>query len=152
MTSSYDRAMMATDPLLVRAIPAPDPLTDFFWTSGADGRLRFLRCADCGFYIHPASRPCPRCLSADVAPTVVSGVGIVATFTINIHQWVPRQDPYVIAVIELIEQSGLRLTSNVIGCDPSSVRIGHKVHVRFIHRNDLYYPIFVHAEQSETTA
>jgi uncharacterized OB-fold protein len=40
-----------------RVQPALDDENRFFWTSGEDGRLRFLRCQTCGYYLHP---PLPR--------------------------------------------------------------------------------------------
>jgi uncharacterized OB-fold protein len=142
------RAWTLEDPLLQRAVPAPDPLSDFFWTSGADGELRILRCLSCGFYLQPPSVPCQRCLGAEVVPTVVSGTGVVAACTVNVQQWTPGQPPYAIAIVELDEQRGLRLTSNVVGCDPDDVRIGQAVEVRFIHRNDVYYPVFTPTDQA----
>ena len=134
--------MPIEDPLLTRAIPAADPLADFFWSSGADGKLRVLRCADCGYYIHPPTRPCPRCRAAQVFPAVVSGHATVLACTVNTQEWVPGQQPYVVAIVELTEQPGLRLTSNVVGCPPAEVRIGQRVAVRFVHRNDIFYPVF----------
>jgi uncharacterized OB-fold protein len=131
------------DPLQQRAVPAHDPLTAFFWSSGADGQLRILRCGSCGFYLHPPSTPCPRCLSTALAPSVVSGQGTVEAVTTNVQEWVPGQRPYSIAVVELEEQSGVRLTSNVIGCQPDQVRIGQRVRVWFMHRDGIYYPVFV---------
>ena len=131
-----------TDPLLSRPVPAFDPLAAFFWESGADGRLRILRCGGCGFYVHPPSHPCPQCFSTEIAPAVVSGDGTVATYTVNVQQWVPGQAPYSIAVVELDEQQGLRLTSNIVDCDPDEVHIGQRVRVSFIHRNGIYYPVF----------
>jgi uncharacterized OB-fold protein len=130
------------DPLLSRPVPAYDPLAAFFWESGADGRLRIMRCADCGFYLHPPSHPCPQCFSADVAPAMVSGDGTVATYTTNVQQWVGGQAPYSIAIVELDEQRGLRLTTNIVGCGPDEAHIGQRVRVRFIHRNEIYYPVF----------
>jgi uncharacterized OB-fold protein len=130
------------DPLPTRPVPAFDPLAAFFWSSGADGKLRVLRCGQCGFYVHPPSVPCPRCLKRDVEPAVMSGTGTVAACTVNVQQWTPGQRPYSIAVIELAEQVGLRLTSNVVDCDPGEVRIGQQVRVIFLHRNGIYYPLF----------
>ncbi len=138
-------ARTIADPLLSRPVPAFDPLAAFFWESGADDQLRILRCGGCGFYIHPPSHPCPQCFSAELAPAVVSGNGTVATYTVNVQQWVAGQQPYAIAVVELDEQHGLRLTSNVVSCDPDEVHIGQRVRVCFIHRNDIYYPVFVPA-------
>jgi hypothetical protein len=48
----------------------------------------------------------------------------------------------------LAEQRGLRLTSNVVGCDPGDVHIGQVVQVRFIHRNGICYPVFTPGDQS----
>lgn len=134
---------MVADPLLHRPAPAGDPLHAFFWASGADGVLRMLRCSSCGFWLHPPSSQCPVCSSASVTPQALSGRATVATFTVNVQQWVPGQEPYVYAIVEFPEQAGLRLTTNVVGCDVSSVSIGQQVLVAFVHRNDVYYPVFV---------
>jgi uncharacterized OB-fold protein len=141
-------SQLAADPLLVRAVPAFDPVAAFFWSSGEDGRLRILRCGRCITFVHPPSRPCPRCLATDVDPVAVSGVGTVVACTVNVQQWTAGQPPYSIAIIELVEQQGLRLTSNVIGCDPDAVSIGQRVKVVFVHRNDIYYPLFTPIEDA----
>ena len=46
-------------------LPLLDDENRFFWTSGADGRLRFLRCQACGYYLHPPLPRCPTCGSGD---------------------------------------------------------------------------------------
>ena len=74
---------MADQPF--RVLPRLEPATEFFWKSGEDGQLRFLRCGDDGTYIHPPAPVCPVCLGRNLSPSVVSGRGTVATFTIN-HQ------------------------------------------------------------------
>ena len=88
--------MLANGPSF-RVLPRLDDENTFFWTSGADGVLRFLRCHDCHFYVHPPGPICPSCLSRDVAPETVSGRGRVETFTVNYQQWIPGSEPYVIA-------------------------------------------------------
>ena len=130
------------DPLIRRTRPAGDPLHDFFWTSGADGRLRFLRCDKCGYFSHPPTARCPRCLAEGMMPTPVAGTGTIYTFTVNYQPWVAGQQPYVIAVIELDEQPGLRITSNVVGCGVDDVAIGDRVTVTFLHRHERWYPLF----------
>lgn len=134
--------MIVDDPLLQRPAPADDPLHRFFWASGADGVLRMLRCTDCGYWLHPPSPRCPSCSSAAVAPQPLSGRATVYSFTVNVQQWVPDQPPYVYAIVELAEQAGLRLTTNVVGCAPEDVRIGQSLRVAFVHRHDVYYPVF----------
>jgi len=142
----HSASITVDDPLLQRAIPVHDPLSAFFWNSGADGKLRVMCCGECAHYIHPPSVPCPRCLSRDVRPAVVSGLGTVQACTINVQAWVPGQHPYSVAIIELAEQHGLRLTSNVIGCEPEAVHIDQQVRAVFLHRNAIYYPVFVPTE------
>jgi uncharacterized OB-fold protein len=67
----------------------------------------------------------------------------VATFTVNHQAWFPGFDPpYVIAIVELAEQAGLRLTTNLVGCPPERVRIGMAVRVRFEAYEDVYLPLF----------
>ena len=73
----------------------------------------------------------------------MSGRGQVVTFTINHQPWNPTvQVPYVIALIELDEQKGLRLATNIVGCPPSDVRIGMRVRVTFLERDDVWLPLF----------
>ncbi|MCU1450810.1 MAG: DNA-binding protein [Acidimicrobiales bacterium] len=126
-----------------RLLPRVDDTNEFFWTSGADGRLRFLRCQTCGYYIHPPSPICPIDLSRDLAPEAVSGRGTVHTFTINQQPWIPGYDPpYAIAIVELEEQEGLRLMTNIVGCGPDDVHVGMPVEVTFEHNNDVWLPLF----------
>ena len=77
---------MSGDPPF-RVLPALSDENRFFWTSGADGRLRFLRCGGCGYYLHPPSPRCPRCGGAELAPDPVSGRGTVHSFTVNHQPW-----------------------------------------------------------------
>lgn len=128
--------------------PAPDPLTDFFWSSGADGKLRLLTCADCGYRTHPAGPVCALCLSRNVAPQPVSGLGTILTCTVNVQQWVSGQGPYVIALVGLDEQDDLRLATNIVDADPWSVSVGDRVQVRFVARHGVYYPLFSKVEDS----
>jgi uncharacterized OB-fold protein len=136
-------ARILDDPLLHRLAPADDPDTRFFWTSGADGRLRLQRCADCNYYVHPPTRNCPICGSDQCSPQTVSGHGHVHTFTVNYQQWVTDQRLYIVAVVELDEQIGLRLTSNLLACGVDDVAIGMRVTVGFIVRHDVWYPVFI---------
>ena len=133
--------MLANGPSL-RVLPRLDDENRFFWTSGADGVLRILRCNNCGFYIHPPGPICPRCLSRDVAPQRVSGRGRVETFTINYQQWIPGSDPYVIAWVSLEEQPSVRLSTNLIDVEVEDVHIGMEVAVEFEEVEDVFIPLF----------
>jgi len=40
---------------------------------------------------------------------------------VNHHPWIPGfEPPYVIAIVEIEEQPGLRVTTNLVGCTPDS--------------------------------
>lgn len=124
-------------------LPQLDDTNRFFWTSGARGELCFLRCGDCGYWLHPPAPLCPQCLSAHVAPEAVSGLATVAAVTTNYQAWVPGIEvPYVIAIVELDEQPGLRLTTNVVDLPVEAVTIGLRVRVVFEAREDVWLPIF----------
>jgi len=129
-----------------RILPRLGGAAEFFWTSGADGQLRFLRCQSCGYYVHPPSPICPVDLSKDLAPEPVSGRGTVHTFTVNHQPWIPGYEtPYAVAIVELEEQEGLRLMTNVVGCPPDDVHIGMPVRVTFEHHDDVWLPLFTPA-------
>lgn len=126
----------------VRILPTLTEDNRFFWTGGRDGILRILRCSDCEHWIHPPSPVCPICLASS-RPTSVSGAATVHSFTVNYHPWFPgMQVPYVVAIVELPEQSGLRLTTNIVNCQPDQVRIGMAVAVTFCEQEDVFLPLF----------
>jgi uncharacterized OB-fold protein len=126
-----------------RVLPRVDDTNRHYWTGGADGELRFLRCGACGYWLHPPGPICPACLSKELAPAAVSGAAVVHTFTVNHQPWIPGFDPpYVIAIVELPEQAGLRITTNIVGCAPDEVRVGMPVFVTFDEYEDVWLPMF----------
>jgi uncharacterized OB-fold protein len=126
-----------------RVLPRVTDLNRHFWTGGAEGELRFLRCRACATYVHPPAPVCPACLSRELRPEAVSGRATVVTFTLNHQPWVPAPDhPYAIAIVEIEEQPGLRLMTNVVNCPAGSVRIGMPVRVVFEQHEDVHVPLF----------
>ena len=127
-----------------RVLPRVTDQNEHFWRGGAEGELRFLRCQNDGYWIHPPAPICPRCLKKDLAVEAVSGDGVVHTFTVNEQAWIPTLDPpYVIAIVEFPEQEGLRLTTNIVNVDPYDVYIGMPVRVVFDnYDDDVWLPMF----------
>jgi uncharacterized OB-fold protein len=118
--------------------PSPEPaeLTEPFWMAGLDGELRLQKCADCGHIRYPVSTICSRCLSPKSAWAAMSGRGTVQSYIVferAYHEAWADQVPYVVALIELAE--GPVLISNVVGVEPSAVRVGQPVTVTFRRRS-----------------
>ena len=127
----------------MRPLPELTPASAWFWTSGADGRLRVQGCTDCSTLVHPPVPLCPVCRSRAWEPTVVSGRGTVIGYTVNHHQWHPDlPPPYIVAVVALAEDPGVRLTTTLVDCDPSEAAVGQEVVVRFEHHEDVWLPLF----------
>jgi hypothetical protein len=125
-----------------RVLPSLDQPSAFFWTSGADGRLRFLRCSGCSYLIHPPAPICPKCQGRDAAPSAVSGRGTVHSFTVNHQPWDGAGDAYVIGLVEIDEQTDVRLTTNIVDVAPDDVRIGMRVEVVFEDHAPVFLPLF----------
>ncbi len=126
-----------------RLLPRVADENRHFWTGGASGELRFLRCRDDGTWIHPPAPVCPVCLGKNLAVEASSGRGVVHAYTINHHPWIPGYDPpYVVAIVELSDQEGLRLTTNLVDVDPGDVHVGLPVRVVFEHHDDVWLPLF----------
>lgn len=128
---------------LPRPLPAIDADNAAFWTGGKDGKLLIHRCARCRYHVHPPTSFCPACESRDVAPEPVSGKGEILSLTVNHRAWFPGQPvPYVVAIVGIDEQPDVHLITNIVDCDPLSVRIGDRVTVRFEQAEDLWVPLF----------
>ena len=126
-----------------RLLPKLDGDNREFWTRGEHGELVIERCGACGHYVHPPRPICPECLSRDVGYVPVSGRGSVLSYTVNHQPWNPTMaPPYVIALVELDEQPGLRLMTNVVGCEPDDVDFGMRVRVAFEQHEDVWVPLF----------
>ena len=129
-----------------RVLPRLTDDNRFYWTGGEQGELRVLRCQSCRFWIHPPTPVCPQCLGRELAPEATSGLGTVATFTVNHQPWYPNLDPpYVIAMVELDDQPSVRITCNIVGCEVDAVRIGMPVQVVFEQYDDVWLPFFTPA-------
>jgi len=111
----------------------------------ASAKLLIEHCAACAHWVHPATGTCRDCGGPLVARPV-SGRGTVFTYTVNHHPYNPDiATPYVIAIIELAEQQGLRVAANIVDCEPDSVVCGMPVEVRFDKPDK---PVFVPVTQT----
>lgn len=127
-----------------RKLPQPTLATAPFWASGADGILRISRCSDCGKWLHPQPPTCSQCGSRNIEMAATSGRAQILGFTRNEQQWLPSMPPpYVVAVVALDEDTSVRLTTNIVNCDPLGISIGDPVRVTFERgTDDIWIPLF----------
>lgn len=126
-----------------RKLPALNADNRAFWQGGEQGTLFAHHCAACSLYFHPPAPLCPHCASLDVAPRAVSGKGKVLSYTVNHQPWTPGLEvPYVVSIIELVEQAGLQFVSNVVGMPVDEVHIDMPVRVSFLNIEDVWLPLF----------
>lgn len=124
----------ASSGVLYPPLPDPDDLTRFFWEGVKQHRLLILRCQECGNYIHYPRPICNKCLSMNLAPDQASGRGTLYSYTVTMqafHPYFVDKVPYILAVVELSEQEGLKLTTNIIDCPENRLHIGMPVEVVF---------------------
>ena len=115
----------------MRILPQPDAMTEFYWNEAARHELQILRCRSCGFYVHYPRESCPKCSGADLAPQTVSGHGTIHSFTIAHHEAAGIATPFALVLVELEEQSGLRVLANLLDFPLDQVRVGMHVEVIF---------------------
>ena len=114
-----------------------------FWTGGADNQLMIAHCDRCDAAIHPPQLICPFCLSRAVTPRPALGTGTVYSFTVNHQPWMPGMAvPFVIAVVDLDAEPGVRITAELRDLDPSEVAIGGRVSIGFMPVEDVWIPYF----------
>ena len=143
-----------TSPLEGLPLPDLERIPDYeqgFWESSRNGELRIQQCSDCGLFRHLPMPMCPGCSSLDYGWTRVSGRGFVYSYVIVRHPVHPaiaekEQTPYNVCMIELEEQEGLRLCSNVLNVAPEDIHIDMPVQVAFfpaVDDPDVVLPVFL---------
>jgi uncharacterized protein len=129
--------------------PAPDADSEPFWQATASGRLTICRCTSCGLWLQP---PLERCRDCNGPTTFeeIRGTGEVYSFIVVRQASVPgylNDLPYAVVLVELDEQTGLRLPSRILGTPIESIRVGMRVKAQLVPLSggDFVVPIF-HAE------
>ncbi|MGE2733014.1 thiolase C-terminal domain-containing protein [Mycolicibacterium vaccae] len=126
-----------------RPLPQLTAQNEFFWTSGADGKLRIQCCSSCDSLIHPPAPVCRYCRGTDMGVSEVSGRATVSGLSVNHRFGFPDlPPPYVVAEVALIEDPRVRLTTNLVGAEPDTFAIGQAVEVEFTAAEDVWLPLF----------
>jgi uncharacterized OB-fold protein len=114
--------------------PVPDPGLEAYFVGLRQHRLMIARCLNpmCRTWVHAPLPACPRCHIMELDHEAVSGFGTLYSFTHVHREFTPGlKPPYVAGLIELVEQSGLRVLSNVVGCSPDDIWIGMPLKASF---------------------
>ncbi|MGH9901584.1 MAG: Zn-ribbon domain-containing OB-fold protein [Pyrinomonadaceae bacterium] len=115
-----------------RPLPKPDHDSRAYWEAARRHELVLQQCAACARFRFYPRVVCPHCFSDGFEWRRAAGRGTVYSFTVIHRAPFPAfrdKVPYVLALIELDE--GVRMMTNVVGCDPDAVRIGMPVEVTF---------------------
>ena len=126
--------------------PRPDADTDGFWHATSEGYLALSRCQDCNTWQQPPVERCRQC-GGPTSYQPVSGRGAVYSYIVVHHPAVPGfadHLPYVVGMVELEEQPGLRLASRIVGVRPDEVRIDQAVQAEIVALpgGDFSVPVF----------
>ena len=123
---------------MMAAPSPPQPLIDVdsqgFWSALTEGRFAMQYCSQCRRFQHPPAERCKRC-DGPVPYEDLAGTGEIFSFIVVRHPTVPgylEDLPYVVALVDLDDQAGLRLPARIEGVDPDTVTIGQRVRVSLV--------------------
>lgn len=120
-----------------RPVPIVNPWARPFWEAARTGRLVLQRCRDCGRHVFYPRIACPHCQADALEWVEASGCGTIYSFTV-VHANAPSafapDVPYVVAVVRLEE--GVQMLTNIVECDPATLRCDQPVEVVFVRRDD----------------
>ena len=112
--------------------PRPTPETQPFWDAAAAGRIELARCDECGLIPWYPRSICPNCQSSSRTWEQLSGRGTVYSYSVTraggSRAW-REHLPYVVAYVQLDE--GPIIMTNIVDCDPETVRIDMAVSAVF---------------------
>jgi uncharacterized OB-fold protein len=135
-------SLEATDP---RPLPLPDEVTAFFWEGARQGQLIMQRCSSCSKFQYPPDVACIHCQSTGLEPTPVSGRATLYSYTVvdrAFNSGFVDALPYFLGLVELDEQPGLRMVTNIVDAQAGSLRVGMPLEVTFEDRGEAVLPQF----------
>lgn len=147
MTQTQQRA--STDR---RPLPQADDVTRFHWDAAAARRLVLQRCRACGKLQYPPEVCCIHCQAEDFDQADATGRGVIYSFSIvdrPLHTGFVGAVPYIVALVELDDQPGLRMLTNLVDV-PVGTRLacGMPVEVVFEDRGGVTLPQFRLSEKA----
>ena len=115
-----------------RPLPEIQPFSRPFWEGMRAHKLLIQHCCDCDALIFYPRRECPECWSANLDWKESSGKATLYSYSITyegVEENFADDLPIILAWVDLPE--GIRMTTNIIDCDPDDVYIGMKLEVAY---------------------
>ena len=103
-----------------------------FWEAVRARQIKLQRCSACGKAWYPVGPACPFCFSTRFEWSVMSGRGVLHNYVVYHKAWTPwfeKRVPYAVVQVELEE--GPRLTTNLLDCPLSEIKIGMPVEAAY---------------------
>lgn len=129
-----------------RPLPRPDDVSHFFWDAAAEHRLILQRCAACAKLQYPPEVCCIHCQSEEFDTVEASGRGVLYSYSVverPLHAGFVDALPYVVALVELDDQPGLRMITNLVDVPGGTpLQCGMPVEVVFEDRGTATLPQF----------
>jgi uncharacterized OB-fold protein len=99
-----------------------------FWDATRQRRLVLQWCTTCDAPVFYPRDNCPRCLDDALEWRPASGDGVV--YAVSVHHLpgnplMAGRVPYAVALVDLVE--GVRMMTEIVGCDPDDVTVGMPV-------------------------
>ncbi|MXP24156.1 hypothetical protein GIY30_22730 [Gordonia sp. HNM0687] len=131
----------------VVAKPAPWPAFESveFWAGANEHKLKIQRCSETLNYIYPPDTVSPWTRRETLEYVEVSGRATLYSYaglSQAFHAGFADHLPYVIALVELEEQPGLRMITNIVGTPLEELSIGLPLIVDFDDRGEQTVPVF----------
>lgn len=117
-----------------KPIPVPNELSQPYWEAVNSGKLALQYCKNCNRYYHPPVGLCANCQAANFEFKEPSGKGKIHSYTITHDARQPAFEalqPYPVAVVELDDQPGLFMLSNLPGAKHEDIKVGKSVELTF---------------------
>jgi uncharacterized protein len=135
-----------SEPELAFPYPIPEYGTEPYWEAANQERLVMQKCDACQKLRFTPAPLCTFCASDAYTWAELSGKGKIITWTVITHPIHPAavaKVPYVVVVVELAEQEGLRMVSNLIDAEAGEIAVDATVEVAFEqHPSGQKLPVF----------
>mgnify|MGYP001828384102 CR=1 FL=1 len=128
--------------------PVAESFEEPFWDAIKRKKLMFQRCTECGTWSHPPRVMCHKCKSFDMEWVESTGKGRVYSWVVFTREVHPAfKVPYDVVLVEMEDEKGVRIISNMVDCEPDELYIDMPVELVFKDVTDEWpMPFFKKAE------